>query len=953
MKTIKDIALAALTAIVLTTACSEDAAIDSHRGDHTISIEFKTATPTINITRSADSQCNTVELKDSLGVSLRLDVSVTDGFSFCQEPTDIDYVAPYASITRGSVITTENIATVGVTAYDHTANFSTSTVTVATNGFGFSNVQFNVDADYVGTPSPARYWPTSDHMLSFFAYAPASAVTVAQTTGYPSFTYTVPTTLTDQKDLLVSKLTDQVNSVKTDGFVGRPTMTFDHALAAILFTFGDIGIKEGNVVVTLSDIKSEATFSYETMSWSGLSTAIDYSTVSHPAVPGPYSQISDGGNNVMFLLPQTISDDATINVRYEDSSGNKHVYSDKLKNIGGIAEWKAGKTYTYTVGTTTAKVTSMAVSYPSWKDVDTDDDVPGLITQYESDESFGLFAVNMDGKIVISNEQVTLSDDGSNVAMPLKSTTFYSSDYVYYLMYPYDENITTTYPALAINKTSPGNTAEQFFASVISGWSIPTDQNTSFTLSDLRDIDLQVGAVTDIGSASRSFLMKHAMGLAKLDMTSGKSVPDTRTYTFTGGTNSTYEDSPTETAIYPVHSFKTTTGYVVPMNATTASTDCYYMVKATAANANSQVKVGCATAEAQTRDYWSDVTISGIGYGKCKTIPVTSDRECINFVGLFPYKGQYQQVTLPWTGRYKMECWGGGLPTNTNYKNGCCGGGYVKGSISFDRNMVLFVYVGEGGKSSSSYAFNGGGPSSPRSPTYTGAGGTDIRTTRHSDSNGWSGVTSMRSRIIVAGGGAFTSYDGPTTNTPYTYVLKGGCAGGLVGYDGRDGPYHDNCGKGGTQTAGGASPASFGYERGGVGQFGYGGDGKNSGNGSGGSGGGGGWYGGSGASGAGSGSFGAGGGSSFISGHTGCNGINSSGTHQGASKPSKVLYQGTGNEHTVSFVSGTTQMIDGGGYAWTSTSRGNATQMPKPAGGYYDSGFGHPGNGYAKITSED
>ena len=81
-----------------------------------------------------------------------------------------------------------------------------------------------------------------------------------------------------------------------------------------------------------------------------------------------------------------------------------------------------------------------------------------------------------------------------------------------------------------------------------------------------------------------------------------------------------------------------------------------------------------------------------------------------------------------------------------------------------------------------------------------------------------------------------------------------------------------------------------------------------------------------------------------------CNGINSAGTHQGAGKPSKVKYQGTGSEHTITFTS--TVMIDGGGYAWTSTSRGKAQQMPKPTGGYYDSGFGHPGNGYAKITSE-
>ena len=64
-----------------------------------------------------------------------------------------------------------------------------------------------------------------------------------------------------------------------------------------------------------------------------------------------------------------------------------------------------------------------------------------------------------------------------------------------------------------------------------------------------------------------------------------------------------------------------------------------------------------------------------------------------------------------------------------------------------------------------------------------------IGTTKHSSSSGfdsgWGGTASMRSRIIVAGGGAYTSYDGPTLYAPYTYVKKGGCAGGLVGYDGR------------------------------------------------------------------------------------------------------------------------------------------------------------------------
>ena len=42
-------------------------------------------------------------------------------------------------------------------------------------------------------------------------------------------------------------------------------------------------------------------------------------------------------------------------------------------------------------------------------------------------------------------------------------------------------------------------------------------------------------------------------------------------------------------------------------------------------------------------------------------------------------------------------------------------------------------------------------------------------------------------------------------------------------------------------------------------------------------------------------------------------------------------------------------MVDGQGYAWTNT-KGSLQQMPNPAGGYYNLGAGHSGNGFARIT---
>ena len=47
-----------------------------------------------------------------------------------------------------------------------------------------------------------------------------------------------------------------------------------------------------------------------------------------------------------------------------------------------------------------------------------------------------------------------------------------------------------------------------------------------------------------------------------------------------------------------------------------------------------------------------------------------------------------------------------------------------------------------------------------------------------------------------------------------------------------------------------------------------------------------------------------------------------------------------------------TNMIDGKGHTWTNEDVGIKSDnlMPNPNGGYYASGVGHSGNGYARIT---
>lgn len=478
---------------------------------------------------------------------------------------------------------------------------------------------------------------------------------------------------------------------------------------------------------------------------------------------------------------------------------------------------------------------------------------------------------------------------------------------------------------------------------MIGGWNPSATTNQS-SLSTFKALDLQVAKIS-----GTSFSMAHRMGLVKLDMTTGKSVDETIAYTYTTGSVPT----PTRTGsatIYPEHSFSSASGYCYPLNATTASTDCYYIVRSTGASTSTSARFGCSTVN--TTEYWNDVTFSGIGYGQCSSQTVQSVRDAKNFVATFAYCGDCQTVTLPWYDEYKMECWGAkGGTVNANALNGNSGtiagglGAYVKGNIVMPKS-TLYVYVGEQGGDNvknANLTFNGGGgcywfKDGTHENDYRkgrGGGSTDIRYTKHTGTDGWSGSTSLNTRIIVAGGGGGAS-NWTTANSLNS--LKGGAAGGLKGYAGVTYDAGANVtytnAQGGTQSAGGAGWYTATESNSNPGGFGYGGTGTNTYSNGGGfvAGGGSGWYGG------GSGGVrpsvvgSAAGGSSFISGHPGCSSISG-----------------------YTFTSDTTTMIDGQGKSWTTSSQttgGTVAQMPNPSGGYYASGVGRSGNGYAKITSQ-
>jgi len=221
---------------------------------------------------------------------------------------------------------------------------------------------------------------------------------------------------------------------------------------------------------------------------------------------------------------------------------------------------------------------------------------------------------------------------------------------------------------------------------------------------------------------------------------------------------------------------------------------------------------------------------------------------------VFNYLGNYESYSIPKTGKYKLELWGGQGGAGSSGTGGK--GGYVYGEKQFIKDELIYVYIG--GKGLGAYlngGWNGGGTSGQGSGS--GGGATDIRTV----SGNWNNLTSLQSRIIVAAGG------GGGGNGGGVGPLNGGSGGGLTGgfYIGSLYSFPTSAG---TQISGGSINLWTTYwivsGTGGNGSLGTGGKGggfiiqSGSSSGESGSGGGGGYYGG------GSGSVaGAGGGSSY------------------------------------------------------------------------------------------
>lgn len=166
-----------------------------------------------------------------------------------------------------------------------------------------------------------------------------------------------------------------------------------------------------------------------------------------------------------------------------------------------------------------------------------------------------------------------------------------------------------------------------------------------------------------------------------------------------------------------------------------------------------------------------NVSVTGVDTGRTVCNVQFSYVKNFAYNGTTGSDGSVQTLSVPYTGKYKLEVWGAQGGSYSTYYGGL--GGYSYGTISLTKGATLYVYVGGQPVSTSSTSaaiaggYNGGGQARVHSysgtTTYCQAGGgaSDIRV----------GQDSLYARVIVAGGGggsaslndATTKYGGGTS----------------------------------------------------------------------------------------------------------------------------------------------------------------------------------------------
>ena len=364
MKTIVKVKLLLATIMTLTAlnACTDE---DNAAGKGSRVMTFSVNTPGQNgwngisgsrsASRAPQSQQmgETVEMEGKInGNPVYLSSEVTEGF-----PGDTP------AITRGTQISdANNMSAFGVTAFMDDQKY-------------MDHEKLTKQAD-AWKPQKNYFW-LGGKTLDFYAWYPYNSA--EGTNGIPagmtlkqedfsSISYIVPQEVSQQEDLMFA-----VNKDASEPADGNATsLDFKHSLAAVKFVVGNLPAGSKVTSVALKGVKYKGDLAVTAgnngaaqLSWSNLASETrDFTQVTDkevkendtdPAITQP--------DQTFFMMPQTLPDDAKVEVIVEKEPGTTITLTGALQDataaVGAKNKWEAGNTYTYTINlySVTAEIT--------------------------------------------------------------------------------------------------------------------------------------------------------------------------------------------------------------------------------------------------------------------------------------------------------------------------------------------------------------------------------------------------------------------------------------------------------------------------------------------------------------------------------------------------------------------------------------------------------------------
>ena len=282
--------------------------------------------------------------------------------------------------TKATVVTGSNIKTAGLYGfYTAAKKWSDATGEIANPT---PNLWANAEITNTGNwaPSQKRYWTNATDYYSFLAYSPYATTEngLSVTTGAnPTVTYTVPTTLSSQVDLLYANDASHINTHKPTGDSKLVTLKFNHALSRISVWANETHPDYTYTITSLSltgSFTEKATFNLKNGAW-GTATSVEsdaYPFEIQNATVDSENYVPCTGNNYLMIIPASVTD-AVLSVTYKTTYNNDAalVSNPITKKVAVSQDFAQGKAYAIQLsfGPNPDDEIKFTVSVSNWENV--------------------------------------------------------------------------------------------------------------------------------------------------------------------------------------------------------------------------------------------------------------------------------------------------------------------------------------------------------------------------------------------------------------------------------------------------------------------------------------------------------------------------------------------------------------------------------------------------------